>query len=172
MVTLPVSAMASRALTQRLTRIWSIWEGSILTGHRFFPGSQARSMSSPMSRRSILSMLSTVSLRSSTLGAMVCLRAKASSCRVRSAERWAAFWISLQSRMDGWLSSACSRISSEYPRITPSILLKSWATPPASRPTDSIFCAWTSCCCILSFSASYCLYSVMSLNSTVRTVLP
>jgi hypothetical protein len=29
--------------------------------------------------------------------------------------------------------------SRSWPRITPSILLKSWATPPAYRPTDSIF---------------------------------
>ena len=38
MVTLPTSAMASRALTHRLARIWSIWDGSILTGHRSLPG--------------------------------------------------------------------------------------------------------------------------------------
>ncbi len=25
------------------------------------------------------------------------------------------------------------------------MLLKSWATPPANRPMDSIFCAWRSC---------------------------
>ena len=27
------------------------------------------------------------------------------------------------------------------------MLLKSWATPPASLPTASIFCACASCCC-------------------------
>ena len=34
MVILPTPAMASRALTHRLARIWSIWDGSTLTGHR------------------------------------------------------------------------------------------------------------------------------------------
>ncbi len=29
-------------------------------------------------------------------------------------------------------------------KITVSRLLKSWATPPARRPTLSIFCAWVS----------------------------
>ena len=61
---------------------------------QLLPGSQTSSMSSPISLCSILSIPSTVSFRSSTLGATVCLRAKARSCRVRSAERSAAFRIS------------------------------------------------------------------------------
>jgi len=76
-----------RALTQRFARSWSICEGSILTGHKPAPGIKTRSMSSPISRRIILSMPATVSFRSSTRGETICLRAKASSCRVRSAER-------------------------------------------------------------------------------------
>ena len=51
---------------------------------------QRRPIFSPISRRSILSIPSTVSFISITFGATVCLRAKASSCRVRSAERSAA----------------------------------------------------------------------------------
>ncbi len=38
-----------------------------------------------------------------------------------------------------WSSSTC-------PRMTESTLLKSCAMPPANRPTDSIFCACSSCC--------------------------
>ena len=37
------------------------------------------------------------------------------------------------------------RISSEYPKIVVSRLLKSWAIPPARRPTDSILWACKSC---------------------------
>ena len=40
-----------------------------------------------------------------------------------------------------------------------SMLLKSWAIPPASRPMASIFCAWRSCCSSVAFS-------VMSKNAT------
>ncbi|MBU3984438.1 MAG: PAS domain S-box protein [Proteobacteria bacterium] len=58
------------------------------------PGSQAREMSSPMRRRIILSMPSTVVFRSSTTGSIACLRAKASNCRVMSVERLAALRIS------------------------------------------------------------------------------
>src|SRR5258708_1495562 len=36
-------------------------------------------------------------------------------------------------------------MSSLYPLMTVSRLLKSWATPPASRPTASIFCNWRNC---------------------------
>ena len=35
-----------------------------------------------------------------------------------------------------------ARMTSAYPLMTISRLLKSCATPPASRPTASIFCAW------------------------------
>ena len=45
--------MASRALTARLTRIWSIWEGSNLIFQRSFSGWKRRSMSSPISRASV-----------------------------------------------------------------------------------------------------------------------
>ena len=40
---------------------------------------------------------------------------------------------------------ASSRINSPWPPMTINKLLKSCATPPASRPTASIFCAWRSC---------------------------
>ena len=43
-------------------------------------------------------------------------------------------------------SPICPSRNSEYPEITISRLLKSWAMPPARRPTASIFWAWRSCC--------------------------
>ena len=49
--------------------------------------------------------------------------------------------------------------------ITPSRLLKSWATPPASRPTASIFWAWRSC-------ASRLRFSVTSVTRTSRPPAP
>ena len=69
-------------------------------------------MSSAMSRRSILSMLSTALFRSSITGLMVCLRAKASNCRVRSAERVAALKISSRSACSGSAGSTLFRASS------------------------------------------------------------
>src|SRR5580700_4511859 len=50
--------------------------------------------------------------------------------------------------------------------MTPSRLLKSWATPPARRPTASIFCAWRNIC-------SMRLSSLMSLTiSEMPTMRP
>ena len=70
---------------------------------------------------------------------MVCLRAKASSCVVRSAERRAVF-VDLLEVVVEWVRRGHARqASSVLPMITVSMLLKSWATPPATRPTASIF---------------------------------
>jgi hypothetical protein len=41
-------------------------------------------------------------------------------------------------------------------------LLKSWAIPPASRPTASIFCAWRSCSSLCRSASSARLRSVTS----------
>ena len=38
-----------------------------------------------------------------------------------------------------------SRPRLTYPMMAVSMLLKSWATPPASWPMASIFCDWRSC---------------------------
>ena len=105
MVSVPVPLMASREFTARFASIWSTWEGSIFTCHSSSPGFQASSMSSPISRRSILSMPATVSLRSSTRGLTVCLRANASSCRVRSADLRAASRICRRNWYSGWAES-------------------------------------------------------------------
>src|ERR1051326_1123817 len=102
-------------------------------------------MFSEINDRSILSRLSTTSLRSMRRGSSTCLREKARSCRVSAAARRAALRIS--SRSSIWrvlpLNSAVRR--SVYPTIAVRMLLKSCATPPASCPTASIFCDCSSC---------------------------
>ena len=50
--------------------------------------------------------------------------------------------------------------------ITMSRLLKSWAMPPASRPTASIFCDWRSCSSSRRRSSSAWRRSVTSRNIT------
>ncbi len=52
------------------------------------------------------------------------------------------------------------------------MLLKSWATPPASLPTDSIFCDCASSACSFSRSASASLRSVMSRMMPCQSVPP
>ena len=75
----PTPAIASRALTQRLVTICSSWDGSILIGHGLASGCQVTCTSSPSRRGSILSISATVAFTSTTLGATVCLRAKAAA---------------------------------------------------------------------------------------------
>ena len=53
--------------------------------------------------------------------------------------------ISSTKRRRGLDAGASTRSSSAYPVITVSTLLKSPATPRASRPTASIFSAWVAC---------------------------
>ncbi len=94
---------------------------------------------------------------------MVCWRAKASSWRVISAERWAALWISLRASCTGEVGSTLFqghlRVAQHHPEGVVEIV-RHPAQP--SRPTDSIFCAWASWPRSFSRSASDCLRSVMS----------
>ena len=82
-------------------------------------------------------------MRSSTFGSTICFRLKARSWRVRPEARCVAFRIC--SSLPRCASPAWRIRSSVYPRMTPSELLKSWATPPARRPTASIFWDCRSC---------------------------
>ncbi len=136
------------------------------------PGCQTRSMSSPIRRRSILSRYATARFMSRIFGSIVCLRANASSCRVKSADFDAAFLISFIWLTSGVSAADLCRINSQWPIMTPSILLKSCAMPPARRPIDSIFldCASSSRRIFCRFSAFLC--SVMSVVSSRRTFLP
>ena len=88
------------------------------------------------------------------------------------AERSAALRISSRFANAGCSGSSCSMASSAWPRITPSRLLKSWATPPASRPTDSIFWLWRSCSSLLRRASSARFLSVRSSTMACRHGVP
>ena len=103
-------------------------------------------MSSPSRGRSIRSIPSTTVFRLMTSRATTRCRPKPRSWRVRCIARSAAFRISSASeRRSSPDSSAASR-KSQNPRMIIIMLLRSWATPPANRPTASIFCACRTCC--------------------------
>ena len=73
------------------------------------------------------------------------LRENARSFRVRSAARCVPSRIV---RTLSWAGDSAGREtarSSALPMMTLSMLLKSWATPPASWPITSIFWDWRSC---------------------------
>ncbi len=141
-------------------------------------------ISSPNSRRSIPSIFITTAFKSTTFSATNWRRLKASSCLVRPAARSAAFFTSSISRRMGSPATRRLRISSLYPRMTVRRLLKSWATPPASRPTASIFCDCRSCasawcsaslafarspnCSILSSTSAAMLSSLLSGSRMLR----
>ena len=94
-----------------------------------------------MIRRSMLAMLITTPLRLRTLGWSTCLRLKARSRWVRAPALAAVVAInstSLRSGLDGSRRDSTTWLR---PSMTVSRLLKSWAMPPASWPTTSIFWA-------------------------------
>ena len=62
-----------------------------------------------------------------------------------AAPRRAASSISVSASWWGSVGSRSARVSSTLPSTTARRLLKSWATPPASRPTVSSFWDWSSC---------------------------
>jgi hypothetical protein len=101
-------------------------------------------MSSPTIRRSIFRVSLTTALISSTTGSVTCLRENASSWRVSEVARTTAASISSTRSRSAWSFAIVSASRPLHDEITASRLLKSWATPPASSPSDSIFCAWRS----------------------------
>ena len=84
-----------------------------------------------------------VSLRSITCGRSVWRREKASSCRTRLAARLAFCLICMMSWNDGSVGLCAFSRKSVAIMMAESTLLKSWAMPPASWPTDFIFSAWS-----------------------------
>ena len=134
MVSVPPVGIASRAFTVRLRRTCSIWVGSALTAAASAAGRTCNSMCSPIRRWRMGSRLSTSSFRSRRRGCSTCLRLRARSCRVSADARSAVCVIKSTSRRFG--SSAGSSMSrrAARPAMTVRRLLKSWATPPASRP--------------------------------------
>ena len=81
------------------------------------------------------------SLKSIALGAIACCRLKASSCRVRELPRSTSRSSSFREARVFGSSEASSWIRPRCIRTAARMLLKSWATPPASWPMASIFCA-------------------------------
>ena len=160
----PPAAIASRALTTRFITTCSICPRSALT----WASDGARSVSSrtfsPIIRRSIRSRSTTTPLTSMTAGWMICRRLKASSWLVRAAARSAARRISSMSSRFGSSGPSCSATMSPYPRMAVSRLLKSWATPPASRPIASILTECRNC-------ASREIRSVMSVMNPSRAIV-
>jgi len=160
-VSLPPCGIASRAFTARLSTICVICVGSASTRPNPADALTTSAMSSPIRRRSIGSIPAIVVLRSRILGASTCFLLNASSCRVRS-PAWLAASLMTRTRRSRVSSPSRSvSSSSPWPVITVSRLLKSCATPPASRPMLSIFCDWRTC-------SSSCRRSVTSRMIPVR----
>ncbi len=101
-----------------------------------------RRTSSPMMRCNIRQMPVTAPLRSSSRGRMVSRRPNRSSWRVRLAARSAAVRISPRCSSTSGGRFFAIRASSACMITTVRMLLKSCATPPASCPMASSFCAW------------------------------
>jgi hypothetical protein len=136
----PPSGIASRALAARFSSTCSSCPWSTSTRHG---SSQLRirsATSSPIMRASIEPEPSTTARRSTTRGAITCCRLKASSWCVSAAARQAALSVSFSQRCARLAASTSRSASARLPVIAVSRLLKSWATPPARRPTASIFC--------------------------------
>lgn len=94
-------------------------------------------MSERNSRRSIPSIPLTISPGETGAGCSICLRLKASKRRVSSAARSPASRTSWMESRSGSIAPSLLSITSQWPLITVSRLLKSCATPPARRPIDS-----------------------------------
>ncbi len=149
----PPRGIASRAFTTRFRSASSTWPESAHTtaGPRTFTASAT---SSPRTRRSIRSMPAAISPTSTRRGARCWRREKARSWRVSTAARSLASMISRASSCPAWSAGSRSRSALAAERITVRRLLKSWATPPASCPTASIFWTCRSCSSRKRFSRS------------------
>ena len=123
-------------------------------------------MFSPTSRLSIFRLSPMAPLMSSRTGSMVCFREKASSCRVSSVERCTARRMSCKSSCWGCAGGSARVSMVAQCRMIVSWLLKSWATPPASRPIASIRAASRFC------ASSVTSWVTSRLTATKLTVLP
>ena len=104
----------------------------------------------------------TMDLRLSRIFSCRVCRLNARICLTRSLARWdAPMMLARVSRDESRAASVSSSISAP-PMITPRMLLKSCAIPPASVPSASIFCACRSWASSFSFSWAFRTLSVMS----------
>ena len=161
MVNSPSRGMASRAFTARFRRICSIMPKSPFTAGSSGAALNSSAMGAPRSRVSICVMPWTTVFRFGSCACICCLRLNASSWRVKLAARLAAALTCFNDSSASLPSTIAPRIMSVCPWMTARMLLKSWATPAASWPIDSIFCNWRSC-------SSSCLRSVMSMRIPIE----
>src|SRR6185369_6788546 len=129
--------MASRALSTRFISVCSSWPPLAVT--RPSPGSSLSTMSmrSPRIGCSVRTTPAAIAFRSSEVRAGAAARLDASMCWVRLRPHTAALRIDSAPVRSGSVGSIRLSISSLYPVMTARMLLKSWATPPARRPTAS-----------------------------------
>ena len=159
--------MASEAFTIRFRSTCSICPGSACTRPSGSASCTLYSMSSRSSRCSSRPISTINSFKSRILGCSICLRLNASNCRVSNAARSATRRICSQFPCTASVGLTRSSARSLFPLITVNKLLKSCATPPANRPSASIFCACRSC----SSSCSRCSWlrsSVLRMLSNAR----
>ncbi len=151
----PPAGIASRALMHRFRIAFSSWLGSHSVCHSPGAGVQATAIAEPAVRRISSSRPATRRLASVGSGSSVCWRENASRRWVRAAPRLAEAIAAAARRSSSpvrpWAMRAC--ISSMAPMMPVSRLLKSWARPPVSWPTASIFCACRSRVSVFSRSA-------------------
>ncbi len=142
MVRRPPVGMASRAFTARFRTICSSCVGSAFTRYRSGARAVVRSTSSPTSRFSSRYAWSMTAFGSITFGSTMALRLNASNWLVTAAARSPASRMAATASRFGSPGASAPSTRSPYPLMTVSRLLKSCATPPASRPTASSFWAW------------------------------
>ena len=112
----PPSAIASRALTTRLTITCSNWLRSALTSHRSRPCTTSSSIVSPTSRRSSICNSDSTSPSCSVCGRSVWRREKASNCRTSPAARLAFCLICMMSWKDGSVGAVIGRAADRNSR--------------------------------------------------------
>jgi hypothetical protein len=154
MVMLPPRGIASRALSARLSSTCSSWPGSARTRPSSGERSSRTVQSSPIMRRTTGSHPLITWFRSSISARSTCRRLNASNWPVTAAVRSAAFWMNSTSARTASGMSGRRRMNSAAPMTTLIWLLASWATPPASRPTDSIRWACRSRSAVVLFSVT------------------
>ncbi len=146
MVSVPPSAMASRALVTRLRRICCTAPPSARTGHGSGGVTTLSSMLSARMGSTIWARVATTSRMSSVAKVSSALRLKPSRPRtIVAPPRAAVCTFSNPARRSSRSGGRADSSSSELAKMTARMLLKSWAIPPASCPIVSSFCACRSC---------------------------
>ena len=154
MVTVPPCGIASRALMTRFTSTCSSWRGSasaglaVLVALHLEPraaAERAREQALHVAHHVVQVDLRRCAHLLAAEGEQLAGERRATLHRLADVAHVLA-QLALRRQLG-------SRASAAAPSTTLSRLLKSWATPPASRPTASIFCAWRSCASTLALAS-------------------